>query len=48
MNKKELEKLLKQKLKENGVNNEWMQKHLIIDTIEAEDIEEYQQGDKNE
>ena len=48
MNKKELEKFIKSKLKKDGVNEEWMKKHLIVDTITKEDIEEYQKGDKNE
>ena len=45
--KNEFEKALKNKLKQNGINEEWMKKHLIIDTINDEDIEELI-GDKDE
>ena len=38
--KNEFEKLVKEKLKQDGINEEWMKKHLIIDTITDEDIEE--------
>ena len=34
MDKKSLEKLIKHKLKKEGVNEQWMEKHLIIDTFE--------------
>ena len=34
MDKKSLEKLIKNKLKKEGVNEQWMEKHLIIDTFE--------------
>lgn len=45
---KDFEKLVKEKLEKNGINKEWMEKHLIIDTINREDIEEFKKGDKNE
>jgi len=48
MNKKEIEKLFKQKLTDTGVNAEWIKKHLIIDTIEEEDIKKYKKENKNE
>lgn len=48
MQNKDFEKLLKEKLEKDGVNKEWMEKHLIIDTITKEDIEEFKKGDKNE
>ena len=38
--KNEYEKLLKDKLKKDGINEEWMKKHLIIDTITDKDIKE--------
>jgi hypothetical protein len=44
---KDFEKLLKDKLEKDGINKEWMKKHLIIDTITKEDIEELI-GDKDE
>ena len=31
--KKQFEKDLKKKLKEQGINEEWMKNHLIIDTL---------------
>lgn len=45
--KNEFEKLVKEKLEKDGVNKKWMEKHLIIDTISKEDIEELM-GDKDE
>lgn len=45
---KDFEKLVKEKLEKNGINKEWMEKHLIIDIINKEDIEEFKKGDKNE
>jgi hypothetical protein len=45
--KNEFKKLLKEKLKQDGINEEWMKKHLIIDTITDEDIKELI-GDKDE
>lgn len=45
--KNEFEKLVKEKLKQDGINEEWMKKHLIIDTITKEDIKELI-GDKDE
>lgn len=45
--KNEFEKLVKEKLKQDGINEEWMKKHLIIDTITEEDIKELI-GDKDE
>ena len=48
MQTKDLEKLLKEKLEKDGVNKEWIEKHLIIDTITKEDIEEFKRGVKDE
>lgn len=45
---KDFEKLFKDKLEKDGINKEWMEKHLIIDTITKEDIEEFKKGDKDE
>lgn len=45
---KDFEKLLKEKLEKDGINKEWMEKHLIIDTITKEDIEELKKGEKDE
>jgi hypothetical protein len=45
--KNELEKIFKDKLKEDGINEEWMKKHLVIDTITDEDIKELL-GDNDE
>ncbi len=45
--KNEYEKLLKDKLKKDGINEEWMKKHLVIDTITDEDIKELL-GDNDE
>jgi len=45
---KDFEKLLKNKLEKDGINKEWMEKHLIIDTITKEDIEELVKGDNDE
>ena len=45
--KNEFEKFLKDKLKKDGINEEWMKKHLIIDTITDEDIKELL-GDNDE
>lgn len=45
---KDFEKLLKDKLEKNGINKEWMEKHLIIDNITKEDIEELIKGDNDE
>jgi|TARA_R110000803_G_scaffold139084_1_gene205754 hypothetical protein len=35
-----IEKLLKDKLAKNGINQKWMNEHLIIDTITDDDINE--------
>ena len=52
MQTKDLEKILKDKLIKDGVNKEWMEKHVLIDTITKEDIEELTKeltkGEKNE
>jgi len=45
---KDYEKLLKERLVKDGINKEWMEKHLIIDTITKEDIEELVKGDNDE
>ena len=45
---KDFEKLLKDKLEKDGINKEWMEKHLIIDNITKEDIEELIKGDNDE
>lgn len=34
------EKLLKDKLAKDGINKDWMKKHLIIDTVTEEDVED--------
>lgn len=46
--KNELEKIFVDKLKEDGISEDWMQKHLIIDTITEEDLKEFKKGVKNE
>lgn len=35
--KAEFEKALKKKLKEDGVKSEWIEKHLIIETLDEEE-----------
>jgi len=45
--KDKYEKILKDKLIKDGVNKEWIKKHLIFDTITKDDIDELT-GDKNE
>ena len=37
---KDFEKLLKEKLAADGISEDWMKKHLIVDTIEKEDIDD--------
>ena len=37
---KDFEKLLKEKLAKDGISEDWMKKHLIVDTIEKEDIDD--------
>jgi len=46
MENKDFEKLLKDKLAIDGINKEWMNKHLIIDTITDEDIDDIVKGDE--
>ena len=38
MDKKKFEKALKDKLSKTGINKEWLQKNLIIDTISTKDL----------
>lgn len=47
MQTEDFEKFLKDKLKKDAINEEWMKKHLIIDTITNEDIKELL-GDNDE
>jgi hypothetical protein len=34
---KQLEGLIKDKLKENGVSESWMKEHLIVDTMDSDE-----------
>tara|TARA_R110000822_G_scaffold164392_4_gene304769 strand:+ start:5992 stop:6189 length:198 start_codon:yes stop_codon:yes gene_type:complete len=36
----DIEKLLKDRLAKNGINQKWMNEHLVIDTITDDDINE--------
>tara|TARA_R110000744_G_scaffold501_1_gene1893 strand:- start:176 stop:337 length:162 start_codon:yes stop_codon:yes gene_type:complete len=52
---KDFEKLLKLKLAKDGISKEWMKKHLIVDTITEDDIDNCRddiinliEGEKNE
>lgn len=40
MKAKELEKLLKDRLAKDGINQKWINEHLVIDTISDDDINE--------
>tara|TARA_Y100000004_G_scaffold194448_1_gene259054 strand:+ start:382 stop:522 length:141 start_codon:yes stop_codon:yes gene_type:complete len=46
MDKKEFEKLLKSKLKKQGVSEEWIEKHMIFDTFNG--INYCKAGEKND
>tara|TARA_R110000803_G_scaffold172432_1_gene235347 strand:- start:299 stop:505 length:207 start_codon:yes stop_codon:yes gene_type:complete len=37
---KDFEKLLKEKLAKDGISEDWMKKHLIVDTITKDDIDD--------
>ncbi len=45
--KRAFEKALKEKLKADGVKDSWIEKHLIVETIEETDVKKRKRRRKN-